>query len=117
SVPDTAPVPRSLLRARPPLHLRHAAWALVSVRRGEDEGRFRGRILALLAALAEAGAPDAHAWPRPYETDASHVRYAIGLGRTPPDATRLAEIGGELLRGLPEARLTRAEGGDAPEVR
>ncbi|MFE1404971.1 poly(A) polymerase [Streptomyces sp. NPDC058770] len=117
SVPDTAPVPRSLLRARPPLPLRHAAWALVSVRRGEDEGRFRGRILALLAALAEAGAPDAHAWPRPYETGASHVRYAIGLGRTPPDAARLAEIGGELLRRLPEARLTRAEGGDAPEVR
>ncbi|MFF9400814.1 poly(A) polymerase [Streptomyces sp. NPDC014744] len=116
SVPDTAPVPRALLHARPPLRQRHIAWALVSVRRGEDEGRFRGRILAVLAALAEAGAPDAHAWPRPYDTDASHVRYAIGLGRTPPDAARLAEIGGELLRGLPEARITRAEGGDAPEV-
>ncbi|MEU3652223.1 poly(A) polymerase [Streptomyces sp. NPDC032161] len=117
SVPDTAPVPRALLRARPPLRRRHAAWALVSVRQGEDEGRFRGRILALLAALAEAGAPDAHAWPRPYAADASHVRYAIGLGRTPPDAARLAEIGGELLRGLSGARLTYADGADAPEPR
>ncbi|MFF3731950.1 poly(A) polymerase [Streptomyces sp. NPDC002476] len=108
STPCTHPVPRTLLRARPPLHERHTAWAVVSVRRGEDEGRFRGRVLALLAALAEAGTPDAHAWPRPYAADATHVRYAIGLGRTPPDAARLAEIGGELLRGLPGARLTRA---------
>ncbi|MFF4093186.1 poly(A) polymerase [Streptomyces sp. NPDC001834] len=115
SVPDSGPVPRALLRARPPLRQRHTAWALVSVRRGEDEGRFRGRILALLAALAKAGALDAHAWPRPYDTDASHVRYAIGLGRTPPDAARLAEIGGELLRGLPGARLNRAS--EAPALR
>ncbi|MFF9348010.1 poly(A) polymerase [Streptomyces sp. NPDC014734] len=117
SAPDSAPVPRARLRARPPLHLRHAAWAVVSVRHGEDEGRFRGRILALLAALADAGSPDAHAWPRPCDADATHVRYAIGLGRTPPDAPRLAEIGGELLRGLPDARITRASGGEAPDVR
>ncbi|MER5358317.1 poly(A) polymerase [Streptomyces sp. NPDC002785] len=107
SAADSDPVPHALLCAPPPLHLRHAAWAIVSVRQGADEGRFRGRLLALLAALAEAGSPDAHAWPRPCGTDASHVQYAIGLGRTPPDAARLAEIGGELLRGLSGAELTR----------
>ncbi|MFB7914143.1 poly(A) polymerase [Streptomyces sp. NPDC056061] len=117
SAADSGPVPRSRLRARPPLHLRHAAWAVVSVRHGEDEGRFRGRILALLAALTDAGSPDAHAWPRPCGTDATHVQYTIGLGRTPPDAPRLAEIGGELLRGLSDARITRASGSEAPDVR
>ncbi|MFF3782440.1 poly(A) polymerase [Streptomyces sp. NPDC001933] len=117
SADDTGPVPHALLRTPPPLHLRHAAWAIVSVRHGADEGRFRGRLLALLAALAEAGSPDAHAWPRPCGADASHVQYAIGLGRTPPDGARLAEIGAELLRGIPEAGLRRADRGQAPELR
>ncbi|MGW2106677.1 poly(A) polymerase [Streptomyces sp. NPDC001948] len=117
SADDTGPVPRALLRTPPPLHLRHAAWAIVSVRHGADEGRFRGRLLALLAALAEAGSPDAHAWPRPCGADASHVQYAIGLGRTPPDGARLAEIGAGLLRGIPEAGLRRADRGQAPELR
>ncbi|MFE7111551.1 poly(A) polymerase [Streptomyces sp. NPDC057575] len=116
SADDTGPVPHAL-RTPPPLHLRHAAWAIVSVRHGADEGRFRGRLLALLAALAEAGSPDAHAWPRPCGADASHVQYAIGLGRTPPDGARLAEIGAELLRGIPEAGLRRADRGQAPELR
>ncbi|WPW30751.1 RNA repair domain-containing protein [Streptomyces atratus] len=111
------PVPHALLCAPPPLHLRHAAWAIVSVRPGLDEGRFRGRLLALLAALAEAGSPDAHAWPRPFGADASHTQYAIGLGRTPPDEARLAEIGARLLRGIPEAGLRRAGRGAAPELR
>ncbi|AXE79583.1 poly(A) polymerase [Streptomyces atratus] len=111
------PVPHALLCAPPPLHLRHAAWAIVSVRPGPDEGRFRGRLLALLAALAEAGSPDAHAWPRPFGADASHIQYAIGLGRTPPDEARLAEIGARLLRGIPEAGLRRAGRGAAPELR
>ncbi|MFJ7490787.1 poly(A) polymerase [Streptomyces sp. NPDC097727] len=110
-------VPHALLCAPPPLHLRHAAWAIVSVRSGPDEGRFRGRLLALLAALAEAGSPDAHAWPRPFGTDASHLQYAIGLGRTPPDGARLAEIGARLLRGIPGAGLRRAGRGEAPELR
>ncbi|MFC9625958.1 poly(A) polymerase [Streptomyces sp. NPDC056930] len=111
------PVPHALLCAPPPLHLRHAAWAIVSVRPGPDEGRFRGRLLALLAALAEAGSPDAHAWPRPFGTDASHLQYAIGLGRTPPDGARLAEIGARLLGGIPEAGLRRAGRDAAPELR
>ncbi|WP_329195489.1 poly(A) polymerase [Streptomyces sp. NBC_01435] len=117
SAPDSGPVPRTLLHAPPPLHARHAAWAIVSVRHGADEGRFRGRLLALLTALAEAGSPDAHAWPRPCGTDASHVQYAIGLGRTPPDGARLAEIGARLLRGIPEAGLRRADRAQAPDLR
>ncbi|MEU9315362.1 poly(A) polymerase [Streptomyces sp. NPDC048295] len=117
SADDSGPVPHTLLCAPPPLRRRHAAWAIVSVRHGADEGRFRGRLLALLAALAEAGSPDAHAWPRPYGADASHVQYAIGLGLTPPDGGRLAEIGAELLRGIPEAGLRRADRGEAPEPR
>lgn len=87
------------------------------MRHGADEGRFRGRLLALLTALAEAGSPDAHAWPRPCGTDASHVQYAIGLGRTPPDGARLAEIGARLLRGIPEAGLRRADRAQAPDLR
>ncbi|MFD5192183.1 poly(A) polymerase [Streptomyces sp. NPDC058357] len=117
SAPDSGPVPRALLHAPPPLHARHAAWAIVSVRHGADEGRFRGRLLALLTALTEAGSPDAHAWPRPCGTDASHVQYAIGLGRTPPDGARLAEIGARLLRGIPEAGLRRADRAQAPDLR
>ncbi|GAA2407040.1 hypothetical protein GCM10010433_02030 [Streptomyces pulveraceus] len=117
SAPDSGPVPRAQLHAPPPLHARHAAWAIVSVRHGADEGRFRGRLLALLAALAEAGSPDAHAWPRPCGADASHVQYAIGLGRTPPDGARLAEIGARLLRGIPEAGLRRADRAQAPDLR
>ncbi|MCX5429657.1 RNA repair domain-containing protein [Streptomyces sp. NBC_00257] len=117
SADDTGPVPHDLLRTPPPLRLRHAAWAIVSVRQGADEGRLRGRLLALLAALAKAGSPDAHAWPRPCGSDPSHVQYAIGLGRTPPDGTRLAEIGAELLRGIPEAGLRRADRAEAPDLR
>lgn len=116
STADTAPVPHALLCAPPPLRLRHAAWAVVSVRRGADEGRLRGRLLALLAALAQAGSPDTHAWPRPFG-DASHVQYAIGLGRTPPDEARLAEIGARLLHGIPEADLRRTDRGGVPELR
>ncbi|MFD8744618.1 poly(A) polymerase [Streptomyces sp. NPDC059616] len=117
SADDTGPVPHDLLRTPPPLRLRHAAWAIVSVRRGADEGRLRGRLLALLAALAKAGSPDAHAWPRPCGSDTTHVQYAIGLGRTPPDGARLAEIGAELLRGIPGAGLRRADHAEAPDLR
>ncbi|MFH8514851.1 poly(A) polymerase [Streptomyces gelaticus] len=117
SADGSGPAPHALLCAPPPLRRRHAAWAIVSVRHGADEGRLRGRLLALLAALAEAGSPDAHVWPRPYSADASHVQYAIGLGRTPPDGARLAEIGAELLRGIPEAGLRRADGSEVRGLR
>ncbi|MEV8453606.1 poly(A) polymerase [Streptomyces sp. NPDC052095] len=111
SAADGDPVPRALLRTPPSPYPDHTDWALVSVRHGADEGRFRGRVLALLTALARAGAPDARVWPRPCGSDATYVQYALGLGRTPPDASRLAEIGGELLRGLPGATLHRTAPG------
>ncbi|MFE7463639.1 poly(A) polymerase [Streptomyces sp. NPDC057499] len=117
SAADAGPVPRALLRTPPSPYADHAAWALVSVRHGADEGRFRGRVLALLAALAQAGAPDARAWPRPCGSDATHVQYALGLGRTPPGPARLAEIGAELLRGLPDATLHHVPAGQEPELR
>jgi endonuclease/exonuclease/phosphatase family metal-dependent hydrolase/2'-5' RNA ligase/uncharacterized protein (UPF0248 family) len=79
---DPDPWPR-LLEA-PPLHQRHAAWAVLTA---TDDGRFRGRVRALLAML-EPEMPDLHAWPRPF---APHT-YAIGLGRTPVTADRLAEL-------------------------
>lgn len=109
SADDTGPVPQhTLLRTPPPLHTQHTAWALASVRPGPDEGRLRGRLLALAAALAEAGAPDSRIWPRPLTADGL-AGYVIGLGATPPDGHRLAEIGAEILRGIPEATLARVE--------
>ncbi|MFB8032341.1 poly(A) polymerase [Streptomyces sp. NPDC056004] len=108
SADDTGPVPHALLRTPPPLHTQHTAWALASVRPGPDEGRLRGRLLSLAAALAGAGAPDSRIWPRPLTADGL-VGYAIGLGATPPDGHRLAEIGTEILRGIPDASLTRVE--------
>ncbi|MEV4899368.1 poly(A) polymerase, partial [Nonomuraea sp. NPDC055795] len=74
------------LLSTPPLHRRHRAWAVVTAGSPEELGRVRGRMLDLLAALAEAGAADAHAWPRPFESGPRRTRYAIGLGRTPPEA-------------------------------
>ncbi|MEV2198394.1 poly(A) polymerase [Streptomyces fradiae] len=100
----------------PPMHRRHAAWAVVTVPRGPLEGRVRGRTRALLAALAEAGAPDAHAWPRPYAQGPDSVAYAIGLGAEPPDAAALADVAGRRLRGLPGVTLTWADGGDVPTL-
>ncbi|RSS32802.1 hypothetical protein EF912_37850, partial [Streptomyces sp. WAC07061] len=90
------------LTAPPPLHRRHAAWAVVTVRAGtagefeERLGRARGRLRALLAGL-----PDAHAWPRPFERTATSARYAVGLGPTPPDAAALAALAGPWAAGLP----------------
>lgn len=96
--------PRPLLCAPPVLRDRHTSWALASARPGPDEGRLRGRLLALTAALAEAGAADCRVWPRPVTAD-GRTGYAIGLGATPPDGPRLAEIGAELLRGIRDASL------------
>ncbi|MFJ4838344.1 poly(A) polymerase [Streptomyces sp. NPDC088746] len=97
--------PRPLLCAPPSLPELHPSWALASVPTGGPaEGRLRGRLLALAAALSEAGAADCRIWPRPLTTD-GRTGYAIGLGATPPPAHRLAEIGAEVLRGIREASL------------
>ncbi|MFJ3529217.1 poly(A) polymerase [Streptomyces sp. NPDC090132] len=96
--------PRPLLCAPPALRDGHTSWALASAHPGPDEGRLRGRLLALTAALAEAGAADCRVWPHPVTAD-GRTGYAIGLGATPPDGPRLAEIGAELLRGIRDASL------------
>ncbi|MFF0727782.1 poly(A) polymerase [Streptomyces sp. NPDC004134] len=120
---ETGADPWPALLAPPPLHRRHAAWAVLTVRGGgagefeETLGRVRGRLLALLTALAEAGAADAHAWPRPFETGPALARYAIGLGRTPPGAARLAEIAGGWSGGLRGVGVDWAAGGTVPALR
>ncbi|MER6994688.1 RNA repair domain-containing protein [Streptomyces sp. NPDC000410] len=111
-----AGAPWSEVLAPPPLHRRHAAWAVVNVPAGPDEGRARGRMRALLTALTEAGAPDAHAWPRPFASGPAGISYAVGLGATPPDRARLAEIAERWLRGLPGTTLTWAECGEVPTL-
>ncbi|MFF5448626.1 poly(A) polymerase [Streptomyces sp. NPDC012888] len=82
----------------PPLHRRHAAWVVVTVRgAGEAEfeealGRMRGRMRALLGALEVSGSPDAHAWPRPFRTGRTSAHFAVGLGRTPPPRAALLAL-------------------------
>ncbi|MET7619852.1 poly(A) polymerase [Streptomyces sp. NPDC005408] len=120
---ETGSDPWPELLSPPPLHRRHAAWAIVTVRPGPAEefeetlGRVRGHLRALLTALEDAGAADAHAWPRPCETGPALARYAIGLGRTPPDAARLAQIAEGWVRGLRGVGVAWAECGVVPTLR
>ncbi|WP_371494238.1 RNA repair domain-containing protein [Kitasatospora sp. NBC_00374] len=110
------------LLAPPPLHRRHAAWAVLTVRGRPGEefdavlGRFRGRLRALLTALEQAGTADAHAWPRPFESAPGSARYAIGLGRNPPDAARLAAVADGWLAGVPGVGIAWAQGGEVPTL-
>ena len=96
---------------------------MVTVRPGRAEefeetlGRVRGRMRALLTALEDAGVPDVHAWPRPFETGPAAVRYAIGLGRTPPDRARLSGITEDCVKGMPTVTVDRAECGAVPTLR
>ncbi|RPE41484.1 endonuclease/exonuclease/phosphatase family protein [Streptomyces sp. Ag109_O5-1] len=110
----TDPYPRAELLAPPPLHRRHAAWAVLAVGADADEGRVRGRMRALVTDLS-ASAPDCHAWPRPFTRNP--VRYAIGLGAAPPTAGQLAALAERRLRGLTGVTLTRTEGGGVPTLR
>ncbi|WP_149825924.1 poly(A) polymerase [Streptomyces tailanensis] len=110
---EAAADPWAELLAPPPLHRRHAAWAIVTVDAGADEGRVRGRMRALITDLAES-APDCHAWPRPFTT--APTRYAIGLGATPPTADALKAVAERRLRGLAGVTLTRVEGGEVPTL-
>ncbi|MEU6526554.1 RNA repair domain-containing protein [Streptomyces sp. NPDC046924] len=120
---DAGTDPWPELLSPPSLHRRHAAWAILTVRPGpagefeEALGRVRGRLRALLTALEEAGAGDAYAWPRPFETGPAVARYAIGLGRTPPDAARLTDISEEWGGGLRGVDVTWAECGAVPTLR
>ncbi|MEU1729300.1 poly(A) polymerase, partial [Nonomuraea sp. NPDC005692] len=110
------------LPAPPPLHRRHAAWAVLTVRPGRTEeldealGRVRGRMLELLAALEEAGLPDVHAWPHPFEREPGRARYTIGLARTPPPAARLTEITARWTASMPGVTIERAEWSDVPTL-
>ncbi|MFF3649118.1 poly(A) polymerase [Streptomyces sp. NPDC002181] len=106
----------------PPLHRRHAAWAVVTVRGAtppefeESLGRMRGRMRALLGALEAGGVGGAHAWPRPFELGDTAARYAIGLGATPPDAARLAALCAPWAPALPGVEVTWAECGAVPTL-
>ncbi|MBV1849370.1 poly(A) polymerase [Catellatospora tritici] len=110
------------LLAPPPLHRRHAAWAVVSVRAGDDDsreellGRVRGRLRALLTALESAGVADVHGWPRPF-AGGPVVRFAIGLGVHPPDAAGLAAVADRWASDLPGVEVALADGGGVPTLR
>ncbi|MEU7554175.1 poly(A) polymerase [Streptomyces sp. NPDC044571] len=119
---EALPAGSSALPAAPPPHRRHAAWAVVSVRaHGPDQfeeslGRMRGRMRALLGALAEAGVEDAHAWPRPFARSPVSARYAVGLGATPPDPARLAALANRWSAELPGVEVTWSECGALPTL-
>ncbi|MCX5149395.1 RNA repair domain-containing protein [Streptomyces sp. NBC_00320] len=114
--------PRALPLGAPPLHRRHAAWAVVTVRADaprefeEYLGRARGRMRALLGALAEAGVRDAHAWPQPFALSPVSARYAIGLGASPPDAAGLDALAGLWSAGLTGVEVAWAECGAVPPL-
>ncbi|MFD7030288.1 poly(A) polymerase [Streptomyces sp. NPDC059917] len=119
-IAESGPGPWPELLDPPPLHRRHAAWAQVTVElagAGEPAalpGKVRGRMRALVTALEEAGAVDAHAWPHPVPSEPGVVRYAIGLGATPPDAGRIAAVGGRWAAGLAGVGVTLVAGGEVP---
>ncbi|GAA0985297.1 hypothetical protein GCM10009555_060470 [Acrocarpospora macrocephala] len=102
------------LLSPPPMHRRHTAWAIVTIK--GEMGKARGRMRALIAALERAGASDVHAWPRPFETEPKPTRFAIGLGHTPPNATTLTEITARWTEGLPGVTVNRAECGEVPTL-
>ncbi|GAB3969439.1 hypothetical protein GCM10029978_040740 [Actinoallomurus acanthiterrae] len=114
-------LPAGLL-SPPPMHRRHAAWAVITVRETPAEefgvtlGRVRGRVRALLAAMEDAGIADAHAWPRPYEPGPGAARFAVGLGRRPPDATGLAAIAGPWASTLRGVTVEWAGCGEVPTL-
>lgn len=104
----------------PPLHRRHAAWAVVTIDGSSESsldealGRARGRMRALIT-LLEAANPDAvdvHAWPRPEYADAGRVRYVVGLGRrSPMTRNGLAEVAERWAKGMSGVDVRWAEGG------
>jgi endonuclease/exonuclease/phosphatase family metal-dependent hydrolase/uncharacterized protein (UPF0248 family) len=119
---ETGADPWPELLSPPPLHRRHAAWAILTVSAETAEefdrtlGRVRGRVRALLTALESAGAADAFAWPRPFTTGPAYAQYAIGLGATPPGAARLAEVADGWGGGLRGVDVAWAECGAVPTL-
>ncbi|MEV7598188.1 poly(A) polymerase [Kitasatospora sp. NPDC089797] len=111
----TAPDPWPALLTPPPLHRRHAAWAVVTADR-QSEGPARGRLRGLLTALEEAGATHLHAWPRPYRTPDGRTHFPIGLGPAPLSPARLTAVTTTWSRGLPGVHVTHAECGAVPTL-
>ncbi|GAA1963752.1 RNA repair domain-containing protein [Catenulispora subtropica] len=115
--------PLPTLLTPPPLHRRHRGWAVLTLtsptpdHRAILEGRVRGRTRSLLTALDDAGIPDVHAWPRPFHSTATELRFAIGLGRTPPTRTELDVISRHWLKGLTGVTIDLAENGEVPSLR
>ncbi|MFZ3468432.1 poly(A) polymerase [Streptomyces sp. 4.24] len=110
------------LTGRPPLHRRHAAWAVVTVTgaaQGEFEenlGRTRGRLRSLLGTLSQEGFEDVHAWPRPFERTATSARFAIGLGAAPPDEGSLTALTASWSATLPGTEAAREDCGAVPDL-
>ena len=101
----------------PPLHRRHASWAVVTVQATSEAaldntlGRAHGRMRALISHF-EAANPtaDIHGWPRPLDADARQVRYVIGLGRAPLDRRQFGEIADRWTKGMPGVSVDWVEG-------
>jgi hypothetical protein len=74
-------------------------------------------MLALIAALDDAGIAQAHAWPRPFASGRAAASYAIGLGRIPSARAALEEISAHWLTGLPGVRIAWTDGGEVPTLR
>jgi 2'-5' RNA ligase len=120
---ETGTDPWPELLSPPPLHRRHSAWVILTVRPGQGEdfeavsGRFRGRVRSLISAIEEESATDVHAWPRPFATGPQSAEYAIGLGHNPPDAARIARLVGSWGRSVPGVEAAWAGCGDVPTLR
>ncbi|MFJ9770431.1 RNA repair domain-containing protein [Kitasatospora sp. NPDC101157] len=111
----TDPDPWPALLSPPPLHRRHAAWAVISADE-ESAGPVRGRLRTLLAALEEAGATRIHAWPHPYRTPDGRIHFPIGLGPVPLPRAQLTPIATAWSRGLPGVQVEHAECGTVPTL-
>ncbi|MFI9364975.1 poly(A) polymerase [Kitasatospora sp. NPDC053057] len=111
----TNPDPWPALLTPPPLHRRHAAWAVISAEQ-TSTGPVRGRLRTLLTALQDAGATHLHAWPQPYRTRDGRTHFPIGLGPAPLPRAQLTSIAAAWSRGLPGVHVDYAECGAVPTL-
>ncbi|MFJ4183878.1 poly(A) polymerase [Kitasatospora sp. NPDC089509] len=109
------PDPWPALLTPPPLHRRHAAWAVVTAA-PQSEGPARGRLRTLLTALEAAGATHLHAWPGPYRGRDGHTRFPIGLGPAPLPRAQLTAVAAAWSRGLPGVQVAHVDGGAVPTL-